>query len=297
MIVVTFGGSTYAWGSGSSIALWVMFGVCLIAFIIQQWLALFTTKENRIFPVDFIKSRSMLLLYIATGASASANAVTLYYVPIFFQFTRGDSALKAAVRLLPFIVIFVVSVMIAGGTLPIVGRYQIYYILGGALSLAGGACMFTIDASTSVARIYGYEILIAAGTGLVFQNAYSVAAAKVARKDTAKAIGFINVAQIGTIAIALAIAGSLFQNLGFSALKSAFTHYNFTNDYVRSALAGSISPVFKSADPEVINIAITTVATTVQRVFGTAVAAGAVMLVSGLLMRWEKLDLDMAAGG
>jgi hypothetical protein len=81
--------------------------------------------------------------------------------------------------------------------------------------------MFTIDSSTSIARIYGYEVLIAAGTGLVFQNAYAVAVAKVARKDSAKAIGFINVAQIGTIAIALAIAGSLFQNLGFSALKSA----------------------------------------------------------------------------
>jgi hypothetical protein len=297
MIVVTFGGSTYAWNSGSSIALWVVFGVCLISLIVQQYFAIFTTPANRIFPTHFLKSRTMVLLYVATGAAAAANAVTLYYVPLFFQFTRGDSALKAAVRLLPFIVIFVVSVMIAGGSLPAVGRYQIFYVIGGVLALAGGACIFTIDAHTKVANMYGYEVLIAAGTGLVFQNAYAIAAAKVPAADRAKAIGFINVAQIGTIAISLAIAGSLFQNLGFEALKSAFASYNFPDDYVRSALAGSISPVFNSADPKVIEIAVSTVAQTIQRTFGTVVAAGAVLLVSALLMRFEKVNLELTAGG
>jgi MFS family permease len=297
MIACTFGGSTYAWNSGSSIALWVVFGVCLISYILQQYLALFTTAERRIFPVHFIKSRTMLLLYIGTAGAAAANAVTLYYVPLFFQFTRGDSALQAAVRLLPFICLFIFSVMVAGGLLPVLGRYNIFYIIGGALSLAGGALMFTIDANTSTSHIYGYEILIAAGTGLVFQNAYAVAAAKVPDKDKAKAIGFINVAQIGTIAIALAIAGSLFQNLGFKSLKSAFEGYHYPDDYVRSALAGNISPIFSSANPDVIHIAVVTVATTIQRVFGVVVAAGALTFASALLMRWERVDLDVVAGG
>jgi MFS family permease len=297
MIAVTFGGSTYAWNSGSSIALWVVFGVCLILYILQQYFVWFTTTERRIFPVHFLKSRTLLLLYIGTAGAAAANSITLYYVPLFFQFTRGDSALQAAVRLLPFICIFIFSVMVAGGLLPAVGRYNLFYIVGGALFLAGGALMFTIDANTSTSRIYGYEVLIAAGTGLVFQNAYAVAASKVPEEDKAKAIGFINVAQIGTIAIALAIAGSLFQNLGFESLKSAFQGYHYPDDYVRSALAGNISPIFSSADPEVIHIAVVAVATTIQRVFGVAVAAGALTFVCALFMRWERVDLDVVAGG
>jgi Na+/melibiose symporter-like transporter len=297
MIVVSFGGSTFAWNSGSTIALWVVFGICLISYILQQYFALFTTMDRRIFPVHFLKSRSLLLLYIATAGAAAANAITLYYVPLFFQFTRGDSALQAAVRLLPFICLFIFSIMLAGGLLPVVGRYNIFYLIGGSLTLAGGALMFTIDANTSTSRIYGYEILIASGTGLVFQNAYAVAAAKVSDKDKVKAIGFINVSQIGTIAIALAIAGSLFQNIGFNSLKSAFAGYNFPDDYVRSALAGNISPVFSSSDQEVIHIAVVTVARTIQRVFGAVVAAGALILSSALLMRWERVDLDVVAGG
>jgi hypothetical protein len=40
-----------------------------------------------------------------------------------------------------------------------------------------------------------------------------------------------------------------------------------------------------------------TVPRTIQRVFGTVVAAGAVVLISGLLMRFEKISLDVVAGG
>lgn len=297
MIAATFGGSTYAWNSGSSIALWVVFGVCLVSYVAQQYFAWFTTTERRIFPVHFLKSRTLVLLYVGTAGATAANATALYYIPLLFQFTRGDSALTAAVRLLPFICIFIFSVMFAGGLLPAVGRYNIFYLIGGALTLTGSALMFTINATTSTSHIYGYEVLIAAGTGLVFQNAYAVAAAKVPDHDKAKAIGFINVAQIGTIAIALAISGSLFQNLGFRALKSAFEGYNYPDDYVRSALAGTISPIFSSANPEVIHIAVVTVANTIRRVFGVAIAAGAITFTSALFMRWERLDLEVVAGG
>jgi hypothetical protein len=297
LIAVTFAGSTFAWNSGSNIALWVVFAVTLIAYITQQAFAIFTTRERQIFPVHFLKSRTMVLLYISTGAAAAANAVTLYYIPLFFQFTKGDSALQAAVRLLPFIVILIVFVMLAGGSLPVVGRYSIYYVLGGAIILTGGALMFTVKENTNVGRIYGFEILIAAGCGLVFQNGYAVAAAKVSMKDKSNAIGFMNVSQIGSIAIALAIAGCLFQNLGFKDLKSTLAVYDFPDGYVQSALAGTISPIFASGNTEVIDLVIASVSKTLIKIFGMVIAAGALTFISGLLMRHEKIDLEMTAGG
>jgi hypothetical protein len=297
MIVVTFSGSTYAWGSGASIALWVVFGVCLIVFVLQQYFLVGTTEERRIWPAHFFKSRTLVLLYIATAAAACTQAVTLYYTPLFFQFTRGDSAMKAAVRLLPFICGFVFFVMAAGGSLPIVGRYNLYYFVGGSLMVIGASLLCTINERTSAGHIYGYEIIIAAGIGLVFQNAYAVAAAKVPPADQPKAIGFINTAQIGTIAIGLAIAGSLFQNLGFHELKSAFAGRGFPDDYVRSALAGSISPVFASADEEVVHVAVVAVAKTIRKVFSMLAAGSAMVVVSSLLMKFEKVDLEVVAGG
>lgn len=75
--------------------------------------------------------------------------------------------------------------------------------------------MYTIDISTSTTRIYGYKILVAAGTGLAFQNAYAIAAAKVPKEEKNNAVGFINVAQMGSTAIALSIAGAKYENAGF----------------------------------------------------------------------------------
>jgi hypothetical protein len=297
MVVVTFSGSTYTWGSGSDIALWVVFGIVVIACFTQQAFSIFTTPNRRIFPVHFLKSRTLVLLYVITAAAASANAVTLYYIPLFFQFTRGDSSLEAAVRLLPFMCLFIFGVMLSGGSLPKFGRYSVFYIVGGAIAIPGAALLYTIDETTSISKIYGYEVLIAFGTGLVFQNAYAIVAAKVDPIDRPNAIGYINVSQIGTIAIALAIAGCVFQNLGFHALREALAGHGFSEAYIQSALAGSISPVFSSGDQQIIGIATTAVAHTIKKVFAMNIAATCVIFIGGLLLKHEKIALDVVAGG
>jgi hypothetical protein len=224
MIAVSFGGSTYAWDSGASIALWVVFGVCFISYGLQQYLMIFTSDEHRIFPVHFLKSHSLILLYTATGGAAAANVVTLYYIPLFFQFTRGSSSLQAAVRLLPLICIFIFLYHACWrlASCPRESFYNLYYIIDGSLILVGGSLMFTINATTSVSHIYGYGALIASGTGLVFLNAYTIATAKVVPKDKPKAIGFTNVGQIGIWPLRLR-SPDLFSKISGSALLRALS--------------------------------------------------------------------------
>ncbi|KAK3113550.1 hypothetical protein LTR53_009035 [Teratosphaeriaceae sp. CCFEE 6253] len=292
---IAFAGSTFAWNSGTSIALFVVFGVVLVAFAAQQYFAFLTDPVNRLFPTHFLKSRSLVLLYIATACAATANAVVIYYVPLFFVFTRGDDALDAAVRLLPFIVVFIFFVMLAGATLPLTGRYSLYYLVGGALLTAGCALLFTIRHDTSVAKVYGYEILIAAGAGLTFQNGYGVASVKVNAADKSNAIGFINTAQIGTTALALAIASCLYQNLGVSFLRDALRDYDFPTGLLQLALGGAGSDVLASMPPEAATITVNTIAYTIARVFGMSVAAGTLLIVAAMAMRHEKVDLTEAA--
>jgi hypothetical protein len=55
--------------------------------------------------------------------------------------------------------------------------------------------------------------------------------------------------------------------------------------------------VFSSADQGIIHIAIEAVAETIRKMFGQVVAAGALVTVCSLLMRFEKLNLTFAAGG
>ena len=297
MIVLSFAGSTWHWQSGGTIALWVLFGLSLIAFAVQQIFTIFTTEEHRLFPVQFLKSRSLILIYFGTAAAGTGLFLTIYYVPLFFQFTKGDTAIEAAVRLLPFVMVTIFFIMFSGTLLPMVAWYNAWYLISGIFILVGSSLMFKVTQTTHIAAIYGFEIIIAVGTGLAAQIGYSLAAAKVKPHEVQHAIGFINVAQIGSVAIALSISGSIFQNLGFKRLQDALAPYNFTNSDIRLALAGTKSAVFSHSSEQIKELALGAVTRTISSIYGLLIAAGALMVVSALLMKREKLQLTVSVSG
>jgi hypothetical protein len=235
-------------------------------------------------------------MYLCTAAAATGLAVTIYYIPLFFQFTKGDSPIQAAVRLLPFITLNIFFTMFSGALLPVWGRYMPWYIPSGILMLIGGALMFKVTADTSTSAIYGYEVLIAIGSGLTQQIGYSVAAAVVQPHEVPAAIGFINVAQIGSLAIALSIAGCIFQNVGFSDLQAALAGYNFSDVDIRNALAGAQSTILTQGDGTVVGIAVASIAGSISKLFAMIIAAGALVIVCSIFMKREKLMLNPAAG-
>lgn len=303
VIALTFGGAQWAWNDGRTIACFVVCGVLIILFGLQQRFKVFTTLQQRIFPAGFLYSRTLLLQYLVTCCIATSLFVPIYYIPIFFQFTRDDGPLKAAVRLLPFIVITIFCVMLNGALMPKIGYYKPWPLISGTLVLIGGALMFTVDSQTSPARVYGYSVLIAFGTGLSAQAAYSVAPVKVAMNPRygpamiPDAIGFINMAQIGSIVHALAISGTVFQNLAFRNLSHALAGMGFTDAQLHSAISGTQSEILANASAEVKALAVDAIIKAMDRVYILVIVAGAVCLIASLPMKWEKLFLKGAAPG
>lgn len=290
--VIYFSGGAWQWKSAATIALWVVAGVSLFSYVIQQTFSIFTTEKHRIFPVHFVKQRSMVLLYFGTAAAATSLFVPVYYIPILFQFTRGDSAMSAAVRLLPFITVNITFAMLSGALLPVFRYYMPWYTLSGIFLIIGGTLMYCVTSSTVTAAIYGFEVLIAIGAGLTQQMGYSVACIKVKPQDVAAAVGFINVAQLGSITIALAISGSVFQNVGFQRLQEALQDYSFSETDIRSALAGTQSSLLRQSDARIVDLTVGVISHTIGSVFGLIIAAGALALVSSFCMRREKLDFS-----
>jgi MFS family permease len=289
VVVLTLGGSTWSWKSAGPIALWIIFGLSLILYVLQQAFAIGTSPQRRLFPIQFLRSRTMILLYTGTSAAITGLVVPIYYLPLFFQFTRGDSAIQAAVRLLPFICTFFFFIMLTGLLLPILGRYNIFYVVAGAFYIAGGALMHTVKVDTSTATIYGFSVVAAVGAGMILQTGYDIASAKVKTGDEQAAVGFINVAQIGSAAICLAIAGSLFQNIGYINLKHTLAPYGLSEEQIRGALSGASFP---TGDAVIQEKAIAAIVETIGTMWILVITAGAVSLVSGLLMRREKIDLS-----
>lgn len=156
--------------------------------------------------------------------------------------------------------------------------------------------MHTVNVTTNTSAIYGYEVLMAVGAGLTMQVAYSVAVVKVKKHDIQNAIGFINVAQIGTIAITLSIAASIFQNKGYINLKDALQGYGFSEQELRGALAGAQSAVLMSGDSVGRAKTINAIVKTLDSIWILTIVAGGVSVISSVAMRWEKLALEKVSG-
>lgn len=291
IISCTYSGSTWAWNSGSIIALWVMTGVTIILFAIQQWTAFLTTKEDRIYPVWCLKRRSLILLYIGTAGSSAVLQCNIYYIPLFFEFTKGDDAISVSARLLPFIFLMIFSSLFSGTLLPRFNVYAVWYVVSGIIALVGSVLLFLISAGTPPRNIYGFEILTGVGCGLTFQAAYAIALSKSPPEKATSILGFINVAQLGGGALALAIAGTVFQNVGFDNLQTALGGRGYSSAEIREALAGGYSAILNDGPPEVRAISSDAIGNTIASAFGISLGGGAAVLAAGLLMRWERVKL------
>lgn len=298
-MALTFGGSMYPWNSGREIALWIVFGVLLIAFCVQQYTCLFTDRKRRIFPAQFLQRRTLVLCFICTNCAATAFFVIVYYLPIYFQFVHNDTGLESAVRLLPVVICFVVLSIVAGTTMPYVGYYFPFYIVAGVLIATGGGLMYTVDETTSTSAIYGFSVLIGLGSGSMMQAAYSIGPAKVIPvwEDIPPVIGFINVAQIGGVVHSLAISGVIFQNYAFRYVSAAVKDLHLSPEQIRSAIAGTNSAVFDTMTTEQQSLAIGGIVNAMQKVYILIATAGALCVVCGALMHREKLFLESSAGG
>jgi MFS family permease len=288
VVALTFGGQQWPWSDGRFIAVITICGVLLLTFILTQYFTLFTTKDRRIFPGQFLRRKSLMLQFFSMSSACTTLFIGAYYIPLFFQFAHNDSALQAAVRLLPFIMVTITCIMLNGGLMPVFGYYMPWYVFGG---------IFTIDSDTTPSRVYGYSVIMGMGAGLAQQSAYSIAAAKVAPHEIPAAIGFINIAQIGAVVIALTISGAVFQNVAFHKLEEALAGKGFSVQEVRGAIAGTQSAVFRSGTPEVREAAVKAIIEAMDKVYALVIAAGALMLVSSLFMKRERLFMKVVAGG
>jgi hypothetical protein len=134
-----------------------MTGVTIVLFALQQWTAFLTTKEDRIYPVWCLKSWSLILLYIGTAGSSAVLQCNIYYIPLFFEFTKGDDAISVSARLLPFIFLMIFSSLFSGTLLPRFNVYAIWYLISGIIALVGSVLLFEISTGTPPRNIYGFE--------------------------------------------------------------------------------------------------------------------------------------------
>ncbi|KAF0324301.1 hypothetical protein GQ607_008475 [Colletotrichum asianum] len=299
---ISFGGVMYDWDSGQEIALFIVAGVLFIVFGLQQAYCIGTTKERRLFPVELIVSRkyyrTIILMFCITASGGCAIFVPVYFIPVFFQFTRGDSAIDAAVRLLPFIILAVFVTLLQGGVLshPSGGLYFPWFTVGGAIVVAASSLMYVVEPSTSTAWVYGASAMLGAGVGTFTQAGFSIAQASVPEDMAAVASSMMALAQTSGINIALAVGNAVFLNRAEKRLTEILPD-TVPEEQIQLAIAGVGGDFVQTLPPDMQAEILDAIVEALNLPYILVIVAGAVVLVSSLLCKRERLFMKPAGGG
>lgn len=294
-LAISFGGNEFAWNSGVVIGFFLASGVLAILFGLSQTVLPSNSKGTRLFPAHYFLRKDMVLLSVASGAGACTMFAAVYYIPLFFQFTRGDTAIKAAVRILPIIVCSVTTTVTSGVALSMTGYYTPWYLVGGSLVIIGYSLLHTINPTTSDAAIYCYLVLIGTGTGGFAQIGFATAQAISPKSETEAAISFIMQGQLLGVVIGLTIAGSLFITKSIEGLSALFPGISAAT--VKGAIAGNDAKLLSTLPPDVQQKAIDIIVQSMDQVYILGITGGAVAVLCGMLLTQRRLDMKNAAAG
>lgn len=296
IMAINLGGALYEWNSGSEIALFVVSGVLWIAFGAQQGLCIMTNKQERIFPVHLLKQKMPVLLFLACSSVAAVAYVSVYYIPIYFQFTRGDTAIYTAVRLLPFIFLLITTIQLSGIMMTRYGWFKPWYVVGSLSSLITAVLMaHYVDLRTAAGIFYVIELFLGGGAGAYTQSSFAVIQACVPETDAASGLALMLIAQLGGMTLGLSVSGAVFINTAEQGLAKALP--NVPEDQLAQVVAGASNDVIASLSDELRTAAFEVIVSSWQKVFICVYVAAAVSLISAILMKNGRANIKISAGG
>ncbi len=266
LLALQWGGTMYAWNSGRIIALFVLFGVLIAIFIgVQVWM-----QDNATVPPRIIKQRSVWSASWYSFALGAGFLASVYFLPIWFQAVKGASAVSSGLMNLPMLISLVLSSIVAGTVVTIVGYYAPFMIAGTVLAPIGYGLISTFKPDTGSGMWIGYQILAGAGVGLGMQQPLMAVQTVLDIKDVPTGTAVVVFVQT--------LGGALF----VSICENVFT--NKLQQYVREFVP--------DLDPAVV---LRTGATSIQSTISPENLAGVTLAYSEALTKTFVVSTAMAA--
>ncbi|RKN41820.1 MDR family MFS transporter [Streptomyces hoynatensis] len=207
VLVTTWGGSEYAWGSAQIIGLSVLGAVSLAAFLFAE-----TKAAVPVVPLHIFRSRNFTLMALIGFIAGFVMFGGTLYLPLFQQAVQGASATNSGLQLLPMLLSMMAVSMIAGRITTNTGKYKALPIIGAALMTVGLFLLAQMDVGTSRVTSGLYMAVLGAGMGFLMQVTMLVAQNSVEMKDMGVASSTSTLFRTLGSSFGVAVMGALFTN-------------------------------------------------------------------------------------
>src|SRR2546423_4888164 len=164
IILTTWGGNEYAWGSPTIVGLGIA-GVALLA--VSAWWK--PRAAEPILPLSLFRSRVFSVANAMGFTIGMAMFGAIVFIPLYLQLVYGASPTSSGLRLLPLMAGLLTAAIASGRAISRIGRYKVFPIAGTAILVVGMYLLSLLRVGTAPWLASVYMLVVGVGIRLVMQ--------------------------------------------------------------------------------------------------------------------------------
>src|SRR5260370_418493 len=178
ILLATWGGTQYAWGSVQIIGLALITVAAGAAFGARE-----RGAAEPMLPLHVFKNRNFSLTMVLTFRPGLAMFGAMTFLPLFQQTVQGESPTVSGLMLTPMMLGVTVTSIVAGQVTTRTGRYKVFPVLGGGIMALGMYLLTGLGIGTSRLTSALFYLVLGLGMGFLMQMVSLIAQNSVEQKD------------------------------------------------------------------------------------------------------------------
>ncbi|GAB1211032.1 hypothetical protein ATERTT37_000144 [Aspergillus terreus] len=279
-IALSWAGTKYPWSDGKVIGLFVVFGVLLVAFLLNQY----RRGDSAALPFRILKSRNVIAGFIYTACTNSMTNVLEWYLPTYYQVVRSRTPAESGYLMIPILVGMMLGLFLHGIGTSTFGYYAPFMVFGSICMPIAAGLMTTYNPQLSLAQVILYSGFAGFSGGIGFQGSQTAVQSTLSSADVNLGIGVILFGQSMGPAVFIAIAQVIFTNQLSSTLDDIVP--GLTPAYIESHGLGDLR---KMVPAQRWDEAVAGIDRSLVRTWYLTVGLACTTLVGSLLIEWRSV--------
>jgi EmrB/QacA subfamily drug resistance transporter len=178
ILLATWGGTQYAWGSPEIIGLALVTVAAGVGFCVTE-----ARAAEPMLPLHVFRNGNFSLTMAMTFLTGLAMFGAMTFLPLYQQTVQGESPTVSGLMLTPMMLGVTVTSIVAGQVTTKTGRYKVFPILGGAIMAVGMYLLTGLGVGTTRLTSAVFYVVLGLGMGFLMQMVSLIAQNSVEQKD------------------------------------------------------------------------------------------------------------------
>ncbi|HSZ39996.1 MAG TPA: MDR family MFS transporter [Trebonia sp.] len=178
ILIATWGGTEYSWGSVQVIGLAVLTVAALAGFLYAE-----SRAEEPMLPLHVFRDRNFSLTMVLTFFVGLGLFGAMTFLPLYQQTVQGATPIVSGLLLTPLMVGSMITSVVSGQLVTRTGKYKMYPVAGGLIMAVAMYLLTNLGPHTGKLESSLYLVVLGLGMGFLMQMVSLIAQNSVQLKD------------------------------------------------------------------------------------------------------------------